>query len=83
MAVGLGFEEELVGEKFEVGVVVDEGWNLLLGEDGVLALLEGQRRLLLRLGRRDRRLLLRGERLLRAARALNELTDRLTGKSAS
>ena len=42
VAVGLGFEEELIGEKFEVGVVVDEGWNLLLGEDGDLALLEAE-----------------------------------------
>ena len=42
VTVGLGFEEELVGEKFEVGVVVDEGWNLLLGEDGDLALLEAE-----------------------------------------
>lgn len=40
VAVRLGFEEELIGEKLKVGVVVDEGWNLLLGEDGDLALLE-------------------------------------------
>ena len=42
MSVGLGFEEELIRDELEVGVVVDEGWNLLLGEDGDLALLEAE-----------------------------------------
>ena len=42
MSVGLGFEEELIRDELEVGVVVDEGWNLLLGEDDDLALLEAE-----------------------------------------
>ena len=42
MSVGLGFEEELIRDELEVGVVIDEGWNLLLGEDDDLTLLEAE-----------------------------------------
>ena len=42
MSVGLGFEEELIRDELKVGVVVDECWNLLLGEDDDLTLLEAE-----------------------------------------